>query len=192
MESSNDSIEIQSLKTSLVQSFLDAELISVSPFYNAIAYEILVENKTFAQVALSHHLTEQKVRALFLKTYRRMTDGICDLQHLLSQFKKILQKSELSNAEATYNKKGLTSEQRYIESLGVEYTPELEMNLALKIGDCNLEERIKNICRANDIVTVKDLVMLGRKTFYSTRNCGKKTLITIDKFLESKGLFWLA
>ena len=61
---------------------------------------------------------------------------------------------------------------------------------AKRIVDCNVSNRVANICIANDIDTLGDLCKLRRTDWLKFRNSGKKTLIEIGYLLHYYGLDW--
>ena len=62
--------------------------------------------------------------------------------------------------------------------------------LAKRIEDCNLSIRTTNICKANGIETLGDLMKLHKTDCLKFRNCGKKSLIEFDDLLHDNGLDW--
>ena len=78
-----------------------------------------------------------------------------------------------------------------IEDVNAQGEPDPKADIkAKRIVDCNVSNRVANICIANDIDTLGDLCKLRRTDWLKFRNSGKKTLIEIDDLLHYYGLDW--
>lgn len=69
--------------------------------------------------------------------------------------------------------------------------PEHFDNLYLNVRECNFGKqntRIQNAFKANDILYLKDIVLLSRRDFKSLRNMGAESVKEVDKFLKEKNL----
>ena len=62
--------------------------------------------------------------------------------------------------------------------------------LSKRLVDCELSVRTLNICHANGIETLGDLVKLHKTDWLKYRNGGKKSLIELDDLLAANGLEW--
>ena len=58
------------------------------------------------------------------------------------------------------------------------------------ILDIGLSIRAINVCRNNDINTVKDLTNTTREKFIKFKYAGKKTIMEIEEFFRDNGLDW--
>ena len=62
--------------------------------------------------------------------------------------------------------------------------------LQKKLVDCDLSVRTLNICHANGIDTLGDLVKLHKTDWLKFRNSGHKSLTELDDLLTAHGLEW--
>ena len=62
--------------------------------------------------------------------------------------------------------------------------------LQKKLVDCELSVRTLNICHANGIDTLGDLVKLHKTDWLKFRNSGHKSLTELDDLLTAHGLEW--
>ena len=62
--------------------------------------------------------------------------------------------------------------------------------LQKKLVDCELSVRTLNICHANGIDTLGDLVKLHKTDWLKFRNSGHKSLTELDDLLTANGLEW--
>ena len=68
--------------------------------------------------------------------------------------------------------------------------PEYKGVLATPIAELDISVRATNVCFANGIRTLGDLVKLTKEDFVRYRNGGKRTLAELSDLLEAKGLQW--
>ena len=62
--------------------------------------------------------------------------------------------------------------------------------LSKRLVDCELSVRTLNICHANSIETLGDLVKLHKTDWLKFRNSGHKSLAELDDLLTANGLEW--
>lgn len=85
----------------------------------------------------------------------------------------------------------ITSEQFYAlkGEEGKQESSQSEL-LDKKIDELNLSIRIKNICKANGLNTVRDICKITKIDWLKFRNGGHKSMSEIDNFLNYNGLDW--
>jgi DNA-directed RNA polymerase alpha subunit len=84
----------------------------------------------------------------------------------------------------------LTKEQ-FLALKGVEEYPDEQKELLdKKIDDSYLSIRIKNICKANGLNTVRDICRLAKTDWMKFRHGGHKSMREIDDYLKDNGLDW--
>lgn len=93
--------------------------------------------------------------------------------------------------EKMYYSPSITEEEiedvkREMERLSSAHNPALD----IKIEDCNLSVRTRNICKTNGIETLGDLTKIHKTDWLKFRNGGKKSLLEIDNLLHDNFLDW--
>lgn len=58
------------------------------------------------------------------------------------------------------------------------------------LSECNLGTAVKNVLRANDIVTLQDLLKVKKKDFRQFRGCGNKTMKDLKAVCITYGVEW--
>ena len=90
------------------------------------------------------------------------------------------------NYSPTITEEEIEDLKREMERISSTHNPALD----IKIEDCNLSVRTRNICKTNGIETLGDICKLHKTDWLKFRNGGKKSLLEIDNLLHDHGLDW--
>ena len=90
------------------------------------------------------------------------------------------------NYSPTITEEEIEDPKREMERISSTHNPALD----IKIEDCNLSVRTRNICKTNGIETLGDLCKLHKIDCLKFRNCGKKNIAVLEDLLHDHGLDW--
>ena len=139
---------------------------------------IMVERKTYEEVASQYGLSRERIRQLFNRADRRSKRYVSNL----------LDYNELKDSinNLTKDKNEL---EKQISKLKKDYDVEDDNHyLSLSIHDADLSIRCINALHAADVETLGDIARLTKNDLCKFRNFGRKSLTEIDELLEEYNL----
>lgn len=157
--------------------------------------QVLLEGKSFAEIADQRQLTSGRIKQVFQKGIRRLNHFLSQIDEKLGHYNKVIENhADLEKRVAKYEKEEelRKTKKNIIES----FPPEIQKLLQTKIEDADLSARVKNICQKGDVFgrniieTMADLVKLTPKELLKFRNCGKNSIAEIEEFFSKTGLKW--
>lgn len=156
--------------------------------------KVLLDDKTFAEIADERQLTSGRIKQIFQKAIKRLTNFIGTIDEKLSKYNEVVEK--YSEMEALLNEYKKEENLRNTKKNIIESFPKkIQKLLQTKISDTILSARVKNICENGNIwgegvKTIEELIQLGSKNLLKYRNCGKKSIDEIDEFFKKNNLDW--
>lgn len=156
--------------------------------------QVLINEKSFAEIGDYRQLTASRVRQIFEKGIRRLSGFINNIDERVTKYTEVIEKfeaMELKLGEYLQKEQAETKE----KDLFASFPPETQTLLKTKIVDTELSARVKNTCEkgnvwGDSVKTVYDLIRVGKKDFLKFRNCGKKSIDEIEDFFRKHNLSW--
>ncbi len=155
---------------------------------------VLINNKSFAEIADKRQLTSGRIKQVFEKGIKRLNAFLNTVDERIVKYKEVAEKySEMENRILEYEKE--KQENNKQKEVWDTFSPEIQKLLLTKVIDTTLSERVKNICTkgnlfGENIETIADLVKLNPKRLLKFRNCGKKSITEIEDFFNENNLNW--
>ncbi|MFL5763585.1 MAG: DNA-directed RNA polymerase subunit alpha C-terminal domain-containing protein [Bacteroidia bacterium] len=141
---------------------------------------VLVNQKTFGDLAEELLLTRSRVKTIFENAVKRLNHLYTGIHRRVTAFDKMEKElAELKNKLTQIE--GQIAKQNAIPA-------ELKKLLSTPIDDLGFSKRLFGVCVASDIRTVRDLVKHSRRDFIQKRNFGGKTMRELEDFFESNEL----
>lgn len=156
--------------------------------------KVLLDDKTFAEIADDRQLTSGRIKQLFEKAIKRLNHFIGSIDEKLSKYNEVIEK--FSKMETLLNEYKKEEKLRSTKKSLIESFPlKIQKILQTKISDTILSARVKNICEKGNVwgkgvKTLEELIRLGPKELLKFRNCGKKSFDEIEDFFKENGLDW--
>jgi hypothetical protein len=177
----NKSLREKSTK-SLLASAISIGKNTLTEREHSILLEVLVNQKTFSELAEHFQLTPLRLKMIFQngeKRLNRLFKGIHDRVIAYDEMEKELKtlRKQLSLLETEADKKNKIS-------------PELKALLALPVNSLDFSPRVTKVFTDHDINTVADIVKRSRRDFIMLRNFGGKSMRELEDFVNSKKLHW--
>jgi len=156
--------------------------------------QVLLEGKSFSEIADQRQLTSGRIKQIFQKGIRRLNHFLGHIDEKLMYYNEIIENHEdLKKRVGEYEKKEEEANKK--KNILESFSPEIQTLLQTKIEETNLSARVKNLCKMGNVFgdkigTVSDLVKLNRKEILKYRNCGKKSITEIEDFFSVNNLSW--
>jgi DNA-directed RNA polymerase alpha subunit len=136
-------------------------------------------------IANEYGLTRERIRQIAYKAVRKAA-------HLIN-YNDVVQENDRLKNELSVAKIELTSLRSKLslyEMKDAKKTVDnkLKKLLATNVRELNVSVRLLNCFTVNNVYTLADAVRLRKSDYLSMRNFGKKSLIELEKLLESNGL----
>ena len=149
-----------------------------------ILFEVLCNQKSFAELADVMLLTPHRQKIIFNKAVEKLSTYIKDSNKKLIAFDKLeFELNDLKSWKALLESNLKVEKENKIDSA-------LKKLLSKNIADLQLSERVKSVCRYGNLITVADIVSSHRHDLLQLRNCGKTTILEIEDFLQNNGIWW--
>lgn len=160
-----------------------------------VLIQVLINEKTFAEIADYRQLTSGRIKQIFQKGIRRLNHFLNSFDEKLTKYNEVIDKySELVMRVEEYEKEA--KERNKKKNILESFSLEIQNLLKTKIADTELLARVKNTCEKGDVFgrntveTIADLVKLNPKELLKFRNCGKKSITEIEEFFSKNHLHW--
>lgn len=177
----NKTIREESIKK-LIASIVQIETNTLSNLEKTVLIETLVNGKSFLELKDTVNLTTHRQKAILEYGVTKLNNQLQKINEKL----KIFEESQKELAELRYWKKLLEANIKKEN----EIDPELKVLLSLTVQQIKLSTRVKQICNAAGIKTVRDLVRTSPIQLLKLRNCGKNSIAEIEGYFEESGLWW--
>lgn len=177
----NKTLRAQSTKELLVAAISIGEN-TLSKHEQFVLIEVLVNQKTFAELTENLQLTRSRVKVIF-------QNGIKRLNNIFNGINRRVIAYDEMEKELNEIKKKLVKKEEEIDKQK-KISPELKATLSLSVSGLNFSARLTKVCYDANLLTVADIVKLSRLDFLKLRNFGKSSMSELEDFVESKNLSW--
>jgi len=144
--------------------------------------EILVNKRSFNIVKNETGLTLPRLKAIFHDGVGVLNKGMYNLTNLRKEYFTLNeQHKKLTDKFNLVTKK---------EDQMSKFSPEIRERLNMPIEQTPFSHRVYNVCKSLKINHVSDLVKYSPRDFLSLRSFGKQSIIEVEKFLLTNGLYW--
>jgi|JI10StandDraft_1071094.scaffolds.fasta_scaffold53323_7 hypothetical protein len=177
----NKTIREQSSKI-LIEAVLQIDTKTLSRLQKNLLFEVLVRGKSFFELSEQFNLSTYRQREVFKGAVNELNRYLKEIND--NQRKREEEQKELAD---------LRNWKKILEANVVkeqEIDPNLKKVLSLSIQQLAFSARVKQICFNENISLVSDLVRYSKRKISRLRNCGKKSLAEMDKFISENGLYW--
>lgn len=156
--------------------------------------QVLINEKSFAEIGDYRQLTAGRVRQIFEKGIRRINAFLSTIDERMVRYLEISEKyAEMEEKVTKYEEKEIekTKDAQIMSSL----PPTTQKLLKTKIVNTDLSARVKNACEKGNIwgeriETVENLIRTGKKELLKFRNFGNKSIDEIEEFFRKHNLSW--
>lgn len=151
--------------------------------------KVLLDDKTFAEIAEKRQLTSGRVKQIFQKGVRRTIGYLTSIDEKAIEYREALKKHEkIVRQLENYQKR--EEENNKEKKIWRSLSSEVQKLLQTKVGDSELPARMKSVCDYGNIKTIADLVKQSPRELLKLRNCGKKSITETEEFFSKNNLQW--
>lgn len=177
----NKALRAQSAKELLVAA-ISVGKNSLSAREQFVLMEVLINQKTFAELTEGLQLTRSRVKVIFQNGTKRLNNIFNGINRRVIAYDE-MEKELIGIKKKLAKKKEEIDKQKKI-------SPELKATLSLSVSDLDFSARLTKVFYDANIYTVADIVKLQRLDFLKLRNFGKSSMSELEDFVESKNLSW--
>lgn len=175
----NKTLRAQSTKQLLVTAISIGKN-TLSEREQFVLMEVLVNQKTFAELTENLQLTQSRVKAIFQNGAKRLDNIFNGINSRVIAY-------DAMEKELKEIKKKLAKKEEEIDKQK-KISPELKATLSLSVSELDFSTRLMKALYDANIYTVADVVKLHRLDFLKLRNFGKSSMSELEDFVESKNL----
>jgi hypothetical protein len=179
--SDNQSIKENSIKD-LLNNLLQLESGTLLPVQQVILKEVLINDKTFDELADSLKLTPYIQKQI-------LSTGVLRLNQLIKELGKSLD-AYYRVSEELKKTKGLLQETGNKPQPQVMLSAKQKHALSLHITKAGFSKRFITVCEYAGIFKVSQLVKYSGLDFLRLRGCGRKSIREVEDFFERNDLIW--
>jgi DNA-binding CsgD family transcriptional regulator len=159
----------------------------------------IISGKTLGEVSAELNLSRERIRQLLKKATTKISHVIFhNFKNIIQEYTDLKQRCyELRLRNKILEKTILSmniplppTTDNIDKSTIDKYTTIMRQKLETKITEVALPIRVLNCLRKAEIETLADLVSSNRKHLLKFQNFGRKSLATLEYFMQNEGLYW--
>lgn len=181
MKTDNNKTAKEAVKN-VLEVLLEINFGTISSLHKTMLVEVLINNKTFAELTETVKLTTGRQKVVFQNAVNSLINSLKKVNEKLNSYDQLKEELLITQEHFKILERKINRE----ESI----SPKLKKILSIPIGRAGFSMRVQHICSFSGIHFISDLVSISKREFLKLRNCGKRSTDEVDEFFKRNELSW--